>query len=56
MCLSPGSEKIDDFFMCSYLSQIYYNARILLIGGKVSVPCFQFYIHYAMFRDMLPSQ
>lgn len=30
MWLSLGSEKTDDFFMCSYLSQIYYNARTLL--------------------------
>lgn len=59
----------DDFFLYvifffSYLSQIYYNAYIfiyiyiymLLIIREKSVPCFQFYIHYTMFRGMLSSQ
>lgn len=39
---------------CSYFSQNYYNAHTIIRENRI--PCSQFYSHYIMFRDMLPSK
>lgn len=57
MQLSLHSEKTDDFFYV-FLSfpNLLQCTNTTYYEGKLSVLCFQVYIHYTMFRDILPSQ